>query len=43
MKTIKKILVDIKDNFEEQAQNWKDNWNVLVNTDSQKLLPLGQG
>ena len=37
------ILVDIKGNFEEQAQDWRDNWSVLVNADSQKLLPLRWG
>ena len=36
------ILINIKDNLEEQVQNWRDNWNVLVNADSQKLLPLKQ-
>ena len=34
IKAIKIILVDIKDNFKEQAQNWRDNWNVLVKADS---------
>ena len=40
MEIIKMMLVDIKGNLKEQAQNWRNNWSVLVNTDSQKLLPL---
>ena len=28
------ILVNIKGNLKEQAQDWKDNWSVLVNADS---------
>ena len=32
------ILVNIKSNFKEQAQDWRDNWNILVNTNSQKSL-----
>ena len=40
MEVIKMTLVNIKDNLEEQAQDWKENWSVLVNIDSQKLLLL---
>jgi len=40
IKAIKITLINIKDNFEKQAQNWRNNWSILVNTDSQKLLPL---
>ena len=36
-------LVDIKNNFKKQAQNWRENWNILVKVDSQKLLPLKWG
>ena len=39
MEAIKIILVDIKSNFKEQAQDWKDNQSVSVNMDSQKSLP----
>ena len=42
MEIIKIILIDIKGNLEEQAQNWRENWSVTVNTDSQKLLLLKQ-
>ena len=40
MEIIKKALVNIKDNLKKQAQNWRNNWSVSVNVDSQKLLPL---
>jgi len=39
IETIKAILVNIKRNFEKQADNWRDNWEFTVNVDSQKLLP----
>ena len=39
METIKVILVNIKRNLEKQANNWRDNWEFIVNADSQKLLP----
>ena len=42
IETIKMILVNIKSNFKKQAQNWRENWSVLVNTDNQKSLPLKQ-
>ena len=42
MKAIKITLINIKSNLKEQAQDWRDNWSVLVNTNSQKLLLLGQ-
>ena len=32
-------LINIKGNLEKQAKNWRNNWQVLVNVDSQKLLP----
>ena len=40
IEAIKMTLVNIKDNFKEQTQNWRNNWSVSVNADSQKLLPL---
>ena len=42
MEAIKITLVNIKGNFKEQAQDWKDNWSVLVNMDNQKSLPQRQ-
>ena len=42
METIKMILVNIKDNFKEQAQDQRDNQSVSVKIDSQKSLPLRQ-
>jgi len=43
MKAIKITLINIKSNLKEQAQDWRDNWSVLVNTNSQKLLLLEWG
>ena len=43
IETIKQILVNIKDNLEKQAQNWRENWSVSVLVDSQKMLLLGRG
>jgi len=43
METIKAILVNIKGNFEKQANNWRDNWEFTVNADSQKSLPQRRG
>ena len=43
IKAIKAILVNIKGNFEKQADNWRDNWEFTVNTDSQKLLLQKRG
>ena len=43
MEAIKMILVDIKKNLEEQAIDWRDNQQVLVNVDNQKLLPQKRG
>ena len=40
IKAIKMILINTKENLEEQAQDWRDNWSVLVNANNQKLLPL---
>ena len=34
MEAIKMMLINIKDNFKEQAQNWRENWSVLVNVNS---------
>ena len=34
METMKIILVNIKGNLEEQAQDWRNNWSVLVNVDN---------
>jgi len=39
MEIIKATLVNIKGNFEKQADNWRDNWEFTVNVDNQKLLP----
>jgi len=39
MEAIKITLVNIKENLEKQTDNWKDNWEFIVNADSQKLLP----
>ena len=39
IETIKMMLVNIKSNFKKQAQDWRNNWSVLINMDSQKLLP----
>jgi len=38
IKAIKATLVNIKGNLEKQADDWRDNWEFTVNTDSQKLL-----
>ena len=38
MKAIKAILANIKENLEKQADDWRDNWEFIVNMDSQKLL-----
>jgi len=43
IEAIKAILVNIKGNFEKQADNWRDNWEFTVNTDSQKLLLQKRG
>ena len=43
IKAIKVILINIKRNFKKQADNWRDNWEFTVNTDSQKLLPQKKG
>ena len=43
METIKMTLVNIKGKFKEQAVNWKDNWHILINVNSQKLLPQRKG
>ena len=36
------MLINIKDNLKEQAQDWRENWSVSVKADSQKLLPQRQ-
>jgi len=43
METIKQVLVNIKGNFKEQAQNWRNNWVITVPADSQKSLPIKRG
>jgi len=43
MEAIKAILVNIKGNLEKQADNWRDNWEFIVNADSQKSLPQKRG
>ena len=43
MEAIKAILVNIKGNLKKQADNWKNNWEFIVNADSQKLLPQEKG
>ena len=43
MEAIKVILVNIKGNFEKQANDWRDNQKFTVNTDSQKSLPQRRG
>ena len=40
MEAMKMTLVNIKSNLKEQAQDWQNNWSMLVNTDSQRLLSL---
>jgi len=39
MEVIKIMLVNIKGNFKKQTADWKDNWQILVKADNQKLLP----
>ena len=39
MEAIKMTLINIKENLKKQAIDQKNNWQVLVNADSQKLLP----
>jgi len=34
METIKTILVNIKRNFKKQADNWKDNWEFIINANN---------
>jgi len=43
MEAIKAILVNIERNFKKQADNWRDNWEFIVNTDSQKSLLQKRG
>jgi len=43
MEAIKATLVNIKGNLEKQANDWRDNWEFTVNTDSQKLLLQKRG
>ena len=43
IEAIKAILVNIKGNLEKQADDWRDNWEFTVNTDSQKLLLQERG
>ena len=38
MEIIKAILVNIKGNLKKQADDWRDNWEFIVNVDNQKLL-----
>ena len=40
---MKLILINIKGNLKAQAVNWRNNWQVLVNVDSQKSLPQKKG
>ena len=30
LKTIKEVLVSIRGNFEKQAEEWRDDWRVIV-------------
>ena len=30
LETIKEVLVSIRGNLKEQAENWRDNWQVTV-------------
>jgi len=43
MEIIKAILVNIKGNLKKQTDNWRNNWEFIVNMDSQKLLPQKRG
>jgi len=43
IKAIKTILVNIKRNLKKQADDWRDNWEFIVNADSQKSLPQKKG
>jgi len=43
IKAIKATLVNIKENLEKQADDWRDNWEFTVNIDSQKLLLQKRG
>jgi len=43
MKTIKATLINIKGNFKKQADDWRDNWEFIINVNSQKLLLQKRG
>jgi len=43
MEIIKTTLINIKRNFEKQADDWRDNWEFIVNADSQKSLLQRKG
>ena len=30
LETIKKVLINTRGNFKEQAEKWRDNWQVTV-------------
>ena len=43
IKAIKAILINIKRNFKKQADDQRDNWEFIVNADSQKSLLQERG
>jgi len=43
METMKAILVNIKGNLEKQVDNWRDNWEFIINVNSQKSLLQRKG